>query len=398
MKVALVHDTLNQPGGAEKVLEEFHALYPEAPVFCSVYRPEAMPPQYASWDIRPSWLARLPGASRHHRALLPLYPSAMHALDLSGYDMILSSSFNFAHNVVPDQVARHVCYCHSPGRFLWDYHGYARREGFSPAKRAAALPFLPWLRTQDVASAQRVDRWIATSRTVQQRIQKIYRRRSTIIPPPVDLSEFDMTRGAHGNYLLLMMRLVGWKCADIVIEACNALRLPLIIAGDGRDRSRLERLAGPTVSFVGRVDGSAKAELYRNCAAFVLPAVEDFGIAPLEAMASGRPVIALGEGGALDTVVPGITGEFFPEQTATSLAELLRHFDPDAYDPAVIRRHAENFSSDRFRQRIHAFVLASYRRQGFAVARPAARSADAMVPAAAEFAAAADPAPVASAL
>lgn len=361
MKVALVHDALNQYGGAEKVLEEFHALYPEAPVFCPVYLPQVMPRAYDAWDIRPSWLARLPGANRYHRAIFPLYPFAMHSLDLTGYDLILSSSFNFAHTVVGDAEACHVCYCHSPGRFMWDFHNYARREGFSAMKRAAVLPFLPHLRTQDVASAQRVDHWISTSRTVQWRVLKTYRRRSTIIPPPVDLDAFRPAR-AHGGYLLVLMRLVPWKRADIVIEACNALGLKLVVAGDGRDRARLERMAGPTVTFAGRVEGEAKARLFAECAAFVLPAAEDFGITPLEAMASGRPVIALGQDGALDTVLPGVTGAFFEAQTAESLAAVLRRFDPDAYDPAAIRAHAEAFGSVRFRQRIQDFVTSAYRR------------------------------------
>jgi len=380
MKIALVHDALNQYGGAEKVLEEFHALYPDAPVFCPVYLPGAMPRAFDAWDIRPSWLARLPGANRYHRAVFPLYPYAMHSLDLTGYDLILSSSFNFAHNVAGDAEACHVCYCHSPSRFLWDFHNYARREGFSAVKRAAVLPFLPHLRAQDTASAHRVDRWIATSRAVQRRVLKTYRRRSTIIPPPVDIDAFHTAR-THDRYLLVLMRLVPWKRADIVIEACNALGLPLVVAGDGRDRTRLERMAGPTVRFVGRVEGAAKAKLFADCAAFVLPAAEDFGITPLEAMASGRPVIALGQDGALDTVVPGVTGEFFEEQTASSLAAVLRRFDPDAYDPQAIRAHAETFGSARFRERIHDLVTSAYRRHRSALTgpppalSPAARSA-----------------------
>jgi glycosyltransferase involved in cell wall biosynthesis len=214
-----------------------------------------------------------------------------------------------------------------------------------------------------------VDRWISTSRTVQWRVRKTYRRRSTIIPPPVDIDAFRPAR-AHERYLLVLMRLVPWKRADIVIEACNALRLPLVVAGDGRDKARLERMAGPTVRFVGRVDGEAKARLFAECAAFVLPAAEDFGITPLEAMASGRPVIALGQDGALDTVVPGVTGEFFEEQTATSLAGVLRRFDPDAYDPQAIRAHAEAFGSVRFRERIHDFVTAAYRAHRSALTGP----------------------------
>jgi glycosyltransferase involved in cell wall biosynthesis len=361
MKVALVHDALNVYGGAEKVLEELHAVFPDAPIFCPIYRPEAMPASFMHWDIRPSWMGRLPGANRHHRLLFPIYPYAMHGMDLSGYDVVLSSSFNFAHNVVVGPSTHHICYCHSPSRFMWDFHGYARREGFSNLTRSLVLPFLPSLRTHDAASAQRVDSWIATSRIVQQRIRKIYRRRSTIIAPPVDLSQFSPA-SEHDKYFLVLMRLVAWKQADLVIKACNELRLPLVIAGDGRDLSRLQQIAGPTVSFVGRVDGKRKAELFARCAAFILPAVEDFGITTLEAMASGRPVIAVSEGGALDTIVPGLTGEFFAEQTEASLVNVLRHFDPDAYDSAAIRCHAESFGSERFQSSIRDHVTLVSRR------------------------------------
>jgi glycosyltransferase involved in cell wall biosynthesis len=359
LKVALVHDALNQYGGAEKVLEEMHAIFPEAPIYCPVFRPSVLPRAFREWDIRPSWLARVPGANRYHRVIFPLYPYAMHSLDLSSYDMILSSSFNFAHQVVVSPDAQHICYCHSPSRFLWDFNGYTQREGLSGLKRAMVVPFLPSMRTFDFAAAQRVDSWIATSRVVRQRIGKIYRRSSVIIPPPVNLGDFLLHRTGHDRYFLLLMRLVAWKCADIVVEACSRLGLPLVVAGDGRDEARLRSLAGPTVSFVGRVEGDRKANLFARCAAFILPAIEDFGITPLEAMACGRPVIAVGKGGALDTVVPGVTGEFFGEQTVESLSETLRWFKPDDYDSTVIRRHAAAFSSEQFRKRIADAVRAA---------------------------------------
>jgi glycosyltransferase involved in cell wall biosynthesis len=359
VKVALVHDALNQYGGAEKVLEEFHAIFPEAPIYCPVFRPSVLPRAFGDWDIRPSWLARIPGANRYHRAIFPLYPYAMHSLDLSSYDLVVSSSFNFAHQVVVSPDAHHICYCHSPSRFLWDFNGYTQREGLSASKRALVVPFLPSLRTFDFASAQRVDTWIATSRVVRQRIDKIYRRPSVIIPPPVNLHEFSPNGSGHDGYFLLLMRLVAWKRADIVIEACSRLGLPLVVAGDGRDDARLRPLAGPTVSFVGRVDGARKADLFARCAAFILPAIEDFGITPLEAMASGRPVIAVGKGGALDTVIPGLTGEFFAEQTVEGLLETLRCFKPDGYNPTVIRRHAASFGGEQFRKRIGDAVRAA---------------------------------------
>ena len=233
------------------------------------------------------------------------------------------------------------------------------------------LPFLPPMRALDLASAQGVDCWISTSDLVQRRILKTYRRRSALVPPPIDASAFHVAP-RHDDYYLLLMRLVGWKRADVAIEACNALGLRLLVAGDGRDEVRLRQIAGPTIEFVGRVDGAQKAELYARCAAFILPAAEDFGITPLEAMASGRPVIALGEGGALDTVVPGVTGEFFAEQSAASLIATLKRFDPGAYDPQAIRWHAEAYDRPVFRARIRAEVeRALRRRRGLALSSEA---------------------------
>lgn len=363
MKVAIVHDVINQYGGAEKVLEELRAIYPDATIMAPSYHPDLLPPRFRDWGIRTSWLDRLPGANRFHRIVFPLYPFAMQSLVTDGYDLVISSAFNFAHNVTTGPDTTHVCYCHSPSRFLWDFDAYARREGFGKVKRGLIAPFLPPLRGLDIASAQGVDHWIATSDLVQRRIRKTYRRRSALIPPPIDINEFHVAP-RHDGYYLLLMRLVGWKRADVAIEACNRLGLKLLVAGDGRDMARLKQMAGPTIEFVGRVDGARKADLYARCAAFILPAIEDFGITPLEAMASGRPVIALGEGGALDTVRPGVTGEFFAEQEAGSLAGVLSGFDPDAYDPQAIRRHAAQYDRTVFQRRIREEVARAMRRQG----------------------------------
>ncbi|WP_149535808.1 glycosyltransferase [Siccirubricoccus phaeus] len=357
MKLAIIHDSIGQYGGAEKVLEEMHAAFPDAPIFMALWNQKGLPPHFRQWDVRTSWLDRLPGARRWHRALFPLYPMAMHGFDLSGFDVVLSSSFNFAHNVVVGPEAVHICYCHSPARFLWDFHGYAERERFGRLTRGAVSAMLPTLRTMDAVAAMRVDHWISTSRLVQQRIGKYYRRESEILPPPIRVAEFRMGQGP-GEHFLLLMRLVGWKRADIAIEACNRLKLPLVVAGDGRDTARLRAMAGPTIRFAGRVDGAEKAALYARSTALILPAVEDFGITPLESMAAGRPVIALGAGGALDTVRPGVTGEFFPEQNAESLIETLSAFRPEHYDSEVIRAHAETFDAVAFRAQLRQIVAA----------------------------------------
>ncbi|MFC7538740.1 glycosyltransferase [Siccirubricoccus deserti] len=275
---------------------------------------------------------------------------------------MLSSSFNFAHNVVTGPDAVHVCYCHSPGRFLWDFPAYAERERLGPVTRGVVTAMLPRLRALDTAAAHRVDHWISTSRLVQKRISKYYRRDSIILPPPIRVADFH-AGPAQGEHFLLLMRLVGWKRPDIIIEACNRLGLPLVVAGDGRDEARLRSMAGPTVRFAGRVDGAEKAEIYARSIALILPSAEDFGITALEAMASGRPVIALGEGGALDTVRPGVTGEFFAHQTVDSVAEALRNFRPERYDSEVIRAHAETYDAVAFRAQLIGIVQGALARQ-----------------------------------
>lgn len=355
MKVALVHDYLNQYGGAERVLDELHAIWPEAPVYASIYNPASMPERYRHWDIRTSSLNRVPFANRKHQALLFLLPQAFETFDLDEYDLVISSSSGFAHGVLTRPQTLHVCYCHSPPRFLWDYHNYARHEGLGVAARIMVERNLASLRVWDRVAADRADAWISTSRLVKSRIARFYSKPSVVIPPPVKVSRF--TLGADpGAYFLMLMRLVGWKRPEIVIKACTRLGLPLVVAGAGRDAAELQRLAGPTVHFVGQVDDSQMRELYRDCKALILPSEEDFGITPLEAMASGRPVIAYGRGGVLDTVVPGRTGLFFEEQTADALTDLLTDFDPRDFDPAAIRRQAEQFDSAIFADRMRQFT------------------------------------------
>jgi len=355
MRVAIVHDYLTQYGGAERVLDELHAIWPDAPVMVALHDPDRMPAHYRGWDIRASWLSQLPVVKRRHQALLAFYPQAFESFDLQGFDVVLSSSSGFAHGVLTGPQTMHVCYCHSPARFLWDYHNYARRERLGRLTRAVVTTQLAQLRVWDHASADRVDSWVSTSRLVRSRIAKFYGKSSTVIPPPVSVGHFDVGDGP-GEYFLMLMRLVGWKRPDIAVEACTRLGLDLVVAGDGRDEGHLRRIAGPRVRFVGRVDDAGLRRLYADCKALILPSEEDFGITPLEAMASGRPVIAYGRGGALDTVIPGKTGLFFAEQTPESLVEVLRDFDPSEFDGHEIRRHAERFDSAVFRARFRQHV------------------------------------------
>jgi glycosyltransferase involved in cell wall biosynthesis len=372
MKVAIVHDYLNQYGGAERVLDEIKLLFPAAPVLVSIYDPARMPPAYRDWDVRPSWLNRVPFANRKHQALLPLYPQVFENFDLSDYDLVVSSSSGFAHGVLTGPQTTHVCYCHSPPRFLWDYHKYVERERLGRVARTLVSHSLAQLRQWDRTSADRADAWISTSRVVRERILKYYGKDSVIIPPPVNTGRFEVGEGP-GQYYLMLMRLVGWKRPDIVVEACSRLGEALVVAGDGRDLAHLRSIAGSSVRFVGRVNDAQMRGLYRDCRALILPSEEDFGITPLEAMSAGRPVIAFGRGGALDTVIPGVTGLLFAEQTADSVAGALAKFVQIRFSPATIRAHAAQYDSALFRDRLARFIDAQLaaRTAGTGPARPA---------------------------
>ncbi len=364
MKIALVHDYLNQYGGAERVLEALHALYPQAPVYTSIYAPDMMPALYRQWDIRTSFMQRLPGIMRQHQAYLLLYPTAVESYDLSDYDVVLSSSSAFAKGVITCEDALHVCYCHAPMRFAWSYYDYIKGERVG-RKMQAVLPLaLNYVRLWDEVSARRVDAYVANSRMVARRIRKRYGRQATVINPPVDTSLYTPDLSTQGDYFLIVSRMIPYKRLDLAIEAFNSLGLPLKMVGKGRQEAELRARAMSNIQFVGSVPDAELKRLYAGCRALIFPGMEDFGISPLEAQASGRPVIAYEAGGALETVVPGVTGEFFTEQTAESLAEVVSRFDSRQYDPAAIRHHAETFDTEVFKRRIAEFVQGQLERKG----------------------------------
>ncbi|MGQ9594983.1 MAG: glycosyltransferase [Anaerolineae bacterium] len=364
MNVAIVHDWLNQKGGAERVLEALKEVFPEAPVFTSIYWREGMPATYRTWRIVTSFLDRMPGIYRHHQLFLPLYPLAFESFDLSGFDVVLSNKSGFCHGVLTPPETLHICYCLSPTRYVWDYRRYAERERLGRVASALLAPLLSYLRMWDRLAADRVDHFVAISREVQARIAKFYRRESTLLYPPVDTERIRPGSG-HEDYFLIVSRLVPYKRIDLAVQAFTELGFPLKIAGDGRDRKRLQAMAGPNVEFLGEVDDQAVVPLFQRCAALIFPGAEDFGIAPVEAQAAGRPVIAYAAGGALDTVVEGETGTFFHEPTPQALQETVASFDPDAYDPARIRAHAERFSRARFQEEIRRFVEERFRGEPF---------------------------------
>lgn len=356
MSLALVHDWLNQVGGAEDVLVELVKLFPGAPVYTSIFAPDKMPASMREWDIRTNWLDRLPGIHDHHQSYLPLYPLGFARTDLRAYDLVISNKSGFCHGVQVRPGVAHICYCLAPTRYVWAPDAYLEREGQGRMAEPALRPLLAVLRRWDWAAAQRVTHFIAISTEIRERIRRFYHRDSSLIFPPVDVERFRPNGRPPEPFFLVLSRLIPYKRIDLAVRACTQLGIKLLVAGDGRDRPALEALAGPTVEFLGRVSDADAEELMARCQALLFPGLEDFGITPLQAQAAGRPVIAFGAGGALDTVVPGQTGELFFSQSVEALAAALARFSPDLFDPSRCRAHAERFAVPRFRNELLAFV------------------------------------------
>jgi glycosyltransferase involved in cell wall biosynthesis len=354
MKVALVHDWMNQIGGAEDVLESLVSLHPEAPLFTSLYDAERMPASWTQWDIHTSFIDRLPFAHKKQQLYFPLYPTAFEQFDFTGFDLVLSNKSGFCHGIITEPETMHICYCLTPTRYVWRYHQYAEQENLGRLVRFGLQPFLTYLRMWDRTAADRVDHFIAISTEVRGRIAKIYQREAPIIYPPVDTSRFEPASGV-GDYYLVVGRLVPYRRLDILIEAFNELDRPLVIAGTGRDKERLTAMAGPNTTFLGFVSDEELPDLMARCRAFIFPGEEDFGIAPIQAMAAGRPVIAYGAGGSKETVISG-TGCLFAEQSVPAIIEAVESFDPDSVSSAFIRAHAETFDVSVFKSKITSFI------------------------------------------
>lgn len=355
MKIALVHDHLAQDGGAEKVLQAMQQIWPEAPTYVLVYDPKSANPAFRDREIRSSFLQRLPGGVRHYQWFFPLMPSAVESYDLSGFDVVLSSTASFAKGVITRPETLHISYCHTPTRYLWsDTHSYVQELGASRFVKWMLPFFLSYVRMWDRLAAERVDKFIANSKVVQNRITKYYKASSDIIYPPVTIDQYSI--GPVGDYYLAGGRLVPYKRFDMIIEAFNRLGRKLKIFGDGPEFNNLRRLAHENIEFVGRVNDADLAKLYQGAIAFINPQVEDFGITMVEAMACGRPVIAYAAGGAQEIVLPGITGEFFDYQTWEDLADTIVRFRPEQYSPERIRARAEEFSLPHFKKQLQTYV------------------------------------------
>ena len=342
-----MHDFLVSLRGADRVFLEMCELWPDADVFTPVYDEEGTEGRFAHRRVHTSFLQRLRPNRRTFRALLPFYPAAVESFDLSGYDLVISSSSAWAHAVLCDEGAVHVCYCHNPFRYAWNERHRALAERADPISRTALRGFFRRWREWDWIAAQRVDRYVTNSRTTQARISTYFGRNARVVHPPVELSRF--SPGEPRDYYLVLSELVSHKRIDVAIQAFAELGLPLIIAGDGPDARRLRRMAPPNVRFLGRVRDEHAAQLFAGCQAYVLTGVEEFGIAAVEAQASGRPVIARRGGGVLETVVEGVTGCLW-EGGPRELAEAVRSFDTAAVDPQVCVENARRFDSAVFRR------------------------------------------------
>lgn len=359
LKVAIVHDWLVSLGGGERVVESLVKLFPQADIFTSVYKPDNLPILKQN-QVKTTFLQHWPLAKRKHQLYSPLRPLAFEMLDLSPYDLVISSSSAESKGVITRSETLHIAYIHTPTRYYWSgYDDYLAHPGFgvlNPLARAVLPRMVKKLRHWDYAAAQRPNYLVANSAEVAGRIKKYYKRDSTVIHPPVEVERFLDKPSKVGDYYLVVSRLIPYKKADIAIEACNKLGKKLVVAGRGTDYKTLRKLAGPTIEFIQYPDDKEVEKLFLNCKAFLFPAFEDFGITPVEAMAAGKPVICYGDGGATESVVNGKTGVFFEKQTPESLADAIEKFEKLTFDSKSIREHAKGFSEKRFLEEIGGYI------------------------------------------
>lgn len=371
LRVAIVHHWFVRQGGGERFVAHLAELFPQADLFALTARPEGIPDRLRSRKLTTSWLQHVPGSRRWHRLFLPLFPLALEQFDLSGYDLVISSDSGPAKGVVTGTRTCHICYCHSPMRYLWEmYPDYRRHAPGGALGRAAFALASHYVRQWDLTTAARPDFFATNSQTSARRIRKFYRRDASIIHCPVDTARF--AAAAHrDDFYLVVSRLVGYKRVDLAIEACNRLGRNLIVAGSGEEAASLRRLAGPTVKFMGDCSDAVVRDHYGRCRALLFPGEEDQGLTPIEAQASGAPVIAFGRGGALETVhgwwesqpwKPEATGVFFPEQTVDSLLAAILAFERrrDAFLPASLRAQAEKFDVSQFYPCMAEFVASCW--------------------------------------
>ncbi len=365
MKVALVHELLTMRGGAERVLKIAADLFPDAPIYTLLYDEKKLGDWFPGERVRPSSLQRLAGLSTNHHLYLKHFPAAVEQWDFSEFDLVISFSSAFAHGIITNGRPKHICYIHSPARYLWDRtHDVidtANHGIFGGLKRNHGERTFHKLRIWDSEAADRPDKLLAASKEVQRRIELYWRRESEVVYPPIDDSWLDNTNYEvritnHEFSFLIVSTLARYKRIDLAIQACNELNLPLTIVGDGPDKNRLKGLAGPTVRLRGHLAHAAVRELYKSATATIFPGEEDFGLVPLESMACGTPVIGYRKGGALETIIEGKTGMFFDEPTVESLKKALMNFDATRFDPNEGKAQAANFSRAQFETQLRKAI------------------------------------------
>ena len=360
LKIALVQDWLVKFGGAEWTLLNWHKIFPDAPLYTLVYDKKKMGEAFADFDIRTTYIQKIPGGVKHYQMLLPLMPGAWERLDLTEYDLVISSCSSCCKGIITRPDAVHICYCHTPTRYFWDMF-YEYRKQSNPIKRFLMTPFIHKLRLWDRLAADRVDYFIANSKFTQKRIKKYYRRDSDLIYSVggnfVDDNLFNSTE--KEDFYLTTGRLIGYKRFDLAIEACNRLGKRLIVVGTGNEEDNLKKIAGPTIEFKGYCSNEEMLKYYAKAKAFLFPGLEDFGFTPVEAQSGGTPVIAFGKGGALETVKNGETGLFFYEQTLDAIVDCIEEFEKNgvSYTKQKIRDYANTFSAENFRKQIYEYCM-----------------------------------------
>lgn len=355
MRIAIVHDYFTQLGGAEKVAKELYRLLPESFLFATVAVPNCMPPGLEGVPVETSWMQALPNIENYYRLYFFLYPFAVSSLDLSSYDLVVSSSSGYAKGVQTSMDAIHVCYCHTPMRWAWNYQSYVKRESFGFSQKAILPMFIRGLRLWDEQASRQPDHFVANSRTVAERIRRVYQRSAEVIHPPIEIERFHPC-GKQDDYYLVLSRLVSYKRIDLAVQACTQRRKKLLVIGEGPDRQNLEAIAGPSVHFLGRAPDEQVEYHVARCQALLFPGEEDFGMAPVEAAAAGRPTIAYRAGGAEETIVENVTGLFFNQQTSEDLGDAIEKFERQQWSPDTLRTHAESFGVPVFQDRFRSFL------------------------------------------
>ena len=356
MRIALVHDYFTQLGGAEKVAEELYKMLPGAELLTTVALADKMPAGLRDVPVTTSKMQYLPWMRTLYRLYFPLYPFAVSSLDLSSYDLVISSSSGYMKGVNSNPGAIHICYCHTPPRWIWSFDSYSSRESFGSTLKAILRSLLLGLRRLDEGAARQPDHFIANSKLVADRIYKAYGRFAEVIFPPIDVNRFAISE-LQSDHFVVLARLVPYKRIDLAVDAFTRMGRKLVVIGSGPALGGLRKNAGPTISFVGRISDEKVEEYVSGCQALIFPGEEDFGMAPLEVASAGRPTIAFGAGGALETVVDGVTGLFFKSQSVESLVEAVQRFDKRAWSQQAIRAHAERFGIDIFQEKMRAFLV-----------------------------------------